>query len=502
MVLLTLGTGVGGGVIIDGRLYDGEHGVGAELGHSTLVFDGETCTCGRKGCAEAYISATALIKQAKAAAKLHPESLLARVELSARDVYDAMRSGDAVATEVVKQYEIFLGEVVVNMANIFRPETVLIGGGISGEGKSLTDRLEQYVRLHCFGGTQSFVSSVRTAKLGNRAGIVGAAALAFEKKASNTPLKMKPAYKDYIWGGSRLKSEYNKRTDTTPLAESWELSCHEDGASLIENGAFAGMALKNYIALNPSAVGKRFTGGTFPILIKLIDASKPLSVQVHPDDTYAQRVEGEAGKTEMWYIIDAQPGAFLYYGFKHAVTREEVEKCISDGTLTNILNAVPVKKGDSFFIESGTVHAIGAGILIAEIQQNSNTTYRLYDYNRLGVDGKLRPLDIQKALDVACLEPPHYPVGPTEQPKHLTDCTVTPLASCAYFHTELLKLRGCIRKTVDDESFKSLLCLDGQGAVLHLGKPFIFQKGDSLFLPAGIGSYNILGHANIICTTM
>ena len=147
----------------------------------------------------------------------------------------------------------------------------------------------------------------------------------------------------------------------------------------------------------------------FPVLIKLIDAARPLSVQVHPDDAYAQRVEGEPGKTEMWYVVDAQPGAQLYYGFQRELTREEAARRIADGTLTDVLNAVPVKAGDVFFIDAGTVHAIGAGILIAEIQQNSNTTYRVFDYGRLGADGKPRALHVEKALDVARLCPPERP---------------------------------------------------------------------------------------------
>lgn len=149
---------------------------------------------------------------------------------------------------------------------------------------------------------------------------------------------------------------------------------HKDGPSTIVNGPDAGRTLAEYAARHPACVGTRHTDGVFPVLIKLIDAARPLSVQVHPDDAYAQRVEGEPGKTEMWYVVDAQPGAQLYYGFQRELTREEAARRIADGTLTDVLNAVPVKAGDVFFIDAGTVHAIGAGILIAEIQQNSNTS--------------------------------------------------------------------------------------------------------------------------------
>ena len=501
VILLTLGTGVGGGVIIDGRIYEGVQGAGAELGHSLLVMDGYPCTCGRNGCNESYASATALCRQARQAAKEHPESLLARVPIDAKAVYDAMRTGDETAKAVVQRYETYLGETIVDMVNIFRPEMVLLGGGVSGEGKSLTGPLNEFVRLHCFGGEKSYVSRVETAALGNRAGVLGAAALCLQDGASALPMKLAPAFKNYLWGGERLKKEYGKQTDLTPLAESWELSCHKDGGSVIRNGPFAGKTLADYVSEHPGAVGADFSGGTFPVLIKLIDAARPLSVQVHPGDDYARRVEGEPGKTEMWYIVDAAPGAFLYYGFQHEISRAEAERRIADGTLTEVLNAVPVKQGDVFFIEAGTVHAIGAGILIAEIQQNSNTTYRMYDYNRRGADGRLRPLHVQKALDVAKLVPPEHAVGPAGAPVLLADCTVTKLADCPYFSVQLLDVSGCAQRHADSGSFHSLLCLSGRGAVLCGDEAVAFGKGDSLFLPAGTGDYQIAGSARLICTT-
>lgn len=315
------------------------------------------------------------------------------------------------------------------------------------------------------------------------------------------PVKLAPAFKDYLWGGERLKTEWGKRTDLQPLAESWELSAHRDGPSVVLNGPFAGQTFPAYLQANPSAAGGP-ADGLFPVLIKLIDAAKPLSVQVHPDDAYAQRVEGEPGKTEMWYIVDAQPGAFLYYGFKREASREEVERRIRDGTLAEILNDVPVHPGDVFFIEAGTLHAIGAGILIAEIQQSSNTTYRVYDYNRRGADGKLRPLHIQKALDVLRLAPPTRAVGPAGQPVRRAGCVETLLASCPYFTVSRLQVSGCAEGSVKEGSFQSLLCIEGKGALLYgEGGSLAFEKGDSLFLPAGFGAYRIDGAATLLATT-
>lgn len=206
-------------------------------------------------------------------------------------------------------------------------------------------------------------------------------------------LKLKPSCKDYIWGGSRLKKEYGIGYDGEVLAEAWELSCHPDGPSYIVNSRYAGKTLQQYI----DEEGKEVLGThcrrfrDFPILTKFIDAKDNLSIQVHPDNRYALKNEGQYGKTEMWYVMDAGKDAFLYYGFKKEISREEFARRIQEDTLLEVLNAVPVQKGDVLFIESGTIHAIGKNILIAEIQQNSNITYRVYDYGRVGKDEKKRP---------------------------------------------------------------------------------------------------------------
>ena len=184
------------------------------------------------------------------------------------------------------------------------------------------------------------------------------------------------------------------------------------------------------------------------------------------------------------------------------VTREEAARRIADGTLTDVLNAVPVKAGDVFFIDAGTVHAIGAGILIAEIQQNSNTTYRVFDYGRLGADGKPRALHVEKALDVARLCPPERPAGPMGKPEKNGDCTSTLLAKCGYFTARLLDVAGSAPLCADGESFHSLLCLSGSGAVICGGGAVPFAKGDSLFLPAGLGAYTIAGRAQLVLTTL
>ena len=213
-------------------------------------------------------------------------------------------------------------------------------------------------------------------------------------------LKLKPVFKDYIWGGNRLETDYGFQTGLEKTAEGWMLACHKDGMNTIEGGQFDGRTLQSVldeIGLEKIAGKNCMKFPYFPVLIKLIDAYDNLSIQVHPDDEYARRVENEFGKTEIWYVLDAIDNAELIYGFKESISADEFRKAIENNTLLDKLNSVKVHRGDLFFIEAGTVHAIGKGALIAEIQQNSNCTYRVYDYGRVGHDGKPRELHIDKA---------------------------------------------------------------------------------------------------------
>ncbi len=310
-------------------------------------------------------------------------------------------------------------------------------------------------------------------------------------------LKLKPSCKNYLWGGHRLAEEYGIEYEEDVLAEAWELSCHPDGPSYIVNGKYAGKTLEEFI----EAEGKDVLGShcrrfrDFPILIKFIDAKQNLSIQVHPNNRYALKNEGQYGKTEMWYIMDAKPGAFLYYGFKTEVSKEEFAKRIEEDSLLEVLNAVPVQKGDVLFIESGTIHAIGEGILIAEIQQNSNVTYRVYDYGRVGKDGKKRDLHIEKALAV------------TNRVPIVKDKSSYPhVADCDYFTVDKLNLDGTFMKkmegSVSEASFASILFLDGQGAITNNGETLSFKKGESFFLAAGSGNYTIEGSCDALVTTI
>ena len=302
-------------------------------------------------------------------------------------------------------------------------------------------------------------------------------------------VKLTAACKDYLWGGRRLIEEYNKEYDGERLAETWELSCHPDGPSTVTSGPDAGLTLPEYIQKH----GRRILGANcqifqeFPIIIKFIDAKKNLSIQVHPNNIDAMEREHQYGKSEMWYVLEAEPDAYLYYGFTHPISREEYRRRIEENTLEEVLNAVPVKKGDMFYIPAGTVHAICKGIVIAEIQQNSNVTYRVYDYGRLGADGKPRALHIDKAVEVSKLDLPctNYNFG-----GHLM--------RSAYFTVD--KLTAPCRTAADEESFTSILVLDGVGTVSCGADTIRCKKGDSLFVEADSGEVYIGGSLQVICT--
>ena len=309
------------------------------------------------------------------------------------------------------------------------------------------------------------------------------------------PVKLAPAFKEIIWGGNRLKDEYNKKSNLNNIAESWELTVRPDGMNTIVGGEYDGKTLEEYIKVNGESVISNVAQPFFPLLIKFIDAQDNLSVQVHPNDEYGLANANSLGKTEMWYIIDAKPGAQLVYGLKPNVTNDDFKKAIEDGKVEEKLNYVDVKKGDVFFIPSGLVHAIGSGILLAEIQQNSNITYRVYDYNRIGKDGKPRELHVNDALNVIVNRNEDEINKIRFSTNAKNDFT---LASCEYFNVEKHNIHGTCEFSTNVESFASLLCLDGNGKIVFNDEEFTFVKGDSYFIPANIASFFVEGNLEII----
>jgi mannose-6-phosphate isomerase len=317
-------------------------------------------------------------------------------------------------------------------------------------------------------------------------------------------LKLQPAFKDYIWGGTRLKTDYKFDTNLEKVAEGWMLSCHKDGENLVTNGKYKGKTLSEVIEAEGRDVlgenGKKFD--FFPILIKLIDAKDNLSVQVHPDNDYALRVEGEYGKTECWYVLDCDEGAELIYGFKKEISSDEFKKRVEDNTFLDVVNKVKVHKGDFFFIEAGTLHAIGKGILICEIQQNSNTTYRVYDYGRRDKDGNTRPLHTEKAIAVTKCEKPKYDIKPMGKEIRFDGATKQKLVGCDLFSVEKISINKDFSFDCDKSSFVSVIVLDGDGEIICGEEKMPLKKGDSVFISAGSGKTFLKGNLNIIKTTV
>lgn len=313
-------------------------------------------------------------------------------------------------------------------------------------------------------------------------------------------LKLLPVGKDYLWGGTRLRDEFGKNINMTPLAETWECSVHPDGLSVVANGEYRGLTLAEVLKDHSEYLGTKVADtGELPVLVKFIDAKKNLSVQVHPDDVYAKEHEGEKGKSEMWYVVDADENASIIYGFAHPVNAHILKKSLIAGDLDKHLQKVKVQKGEVFYVPAGTVHGIGAGTLMAEIQESSNVTYRVYDYNRVDKNGKKRELHFDKAVEVMDMG-----VTPDVKQKprmvhYYPGCSREIICYCKYFVTERIQITHGFSFSVLDESFQIILCLNGEGGLeTNEATPLRFRKGDCLFLPAGIGRCHILGRAEML----
>lgn len=320
------------------------------------------------------------------------------------------------------------------------------------------------------------------------------------------PFLLKPAAKDYLWGGTRLNDDFAKGIDLKPLAETWECSTHPDGPSIVASGEYKGKMLTEVLQEHDEYLGTHpKTKGELPILVKFIDAKQDLSVQVHPDDSYAMEHEnGQFGKTEMWYVMDAAKDSHLIYGLNLDTDKETLRQSIADGNIEKYLRKVKVEKDDLFYVKAGTIHAIGAGALIAEIQENSNLTYRLYDYNREDKNGKKRELHIDKALEVANLKASTEPVQPMRVLKYRPGCASELLCRCEYFevyrmliHTE--RCRDMVGYQSDSTSFRVLVCINGCGSiVMEDGEIIPFFKGDTIFFPANSVKVRLHGEAQFL----
>lgn len=304
------------------------------------------------------------------------------------------------------------------------------------------------------------------------------------------PIFLRPTGKDYLWGGTRLNDEFVKDIPMEPLAETWECSTHPDGPSYALGGEFDGQSLSEILKTHPDYLGTHPERGEgLPILIKFIDAKRDLSVQVHPTDDFAAVHEnGQRGKTEMWYVLDAAKDAKLVYGLNQDTDPEVLRKSIENGTVEKHLQRVSIVKNDVFFIEAGTIHAVGAGALIAEIQESSNLTYRLYDYDRVDKNGQKRPLHVEKALRAANLRSSAAPRQPMRVLRYRPGCASELLCRCKFFEVYRMLINTERRQKVtyraDSVSFRVLLCVDGCGTIRFGDSIHDLYKGDCVFFPA------------------
>ncbi|MCR5032464.1 MAG: hypothetical protein K6A92_06355 [Lachnospiraceae bacterium] len=315
-------------------------------------------------------------------------------------------------------------------------------------------------------------------------------------------VRLRPHIEERLWGGTRLMSEFGKELNHDLIAESWELSAHPAGESVIASGKYTGLTFTQYLdKLGKEAWGWKCSHlNRFPILVKLIDSADNLSVQVHPDDEYALIHENEYGKNEMWYICDAAPDAAVYCGLKEPMSEAEVRKHVQDQTITDYLKRVPVKKGDSIFVKAGTIHAIGGGITLCEIQQSSNITYRMYDFGRVDKDGKPRELHLDKALEAACLEGGEAIYQDFERLDKGDEFSEQIIGRCKYFECRKYDIHTAMKLQVDDASFVTMTVIEGNALVKGIYNQVELHKGDSAFIPAGGQNVMLEGECEVVLT--
>jgi len=316
-------------------------------------------------------------------------------------------------------------------------------------------------------------------------------------QAKMYPLQFDPILKERIWGGEKLKTEFNKPIVSDVTGESWELSTVSGDVSVISNGEYKGKSLTELIKSFPEEIlgteAYKKYGTEFPLLFKFLDARDDLSIQVHPNDELAKKRHNSFGKTEMWYVMQADENARIIVGFKEKSSKEEYLEKLEEKSILSILKEVPVKKGDVFFLETGTIHAIGAGIVIAEIQQTSDITYRVYDWDRVDAEGKSRELHIELALDAI-----NYNTTETKKEYSEEINVSNEMVNCPYFITSYLPIRGEAKVVKKHDSFMVYMCMEGNVSLEYNEEKWSYKKGDTILIPAALKSYNLAGEGVLL----
>ncbi|MFC0212309.1 mannose-6-phosphate isomerase, class I [Paenibacillus chartarius] len=498
-VYVTISTGIGAGIYMHGQLVTGSTGNAGDAGHIVIDPAAGRCSCGQDGCWEFVASGTAIARQASA--KLERP-------VTAEEAFALASQGDKQMLEVYETAFRQVGVGCVTLINLLDPDKIIIGGGVSKVGDVLFREVARYVEKNALNpsGRQT---PVVPAALGQDAGLIGAAALLHIGKAqgegnqnsSIEPIFLQPVFQERIWGGTKLKEGFGYDIPSPHTGECWAVSAHPNGQSIVRNGRFQGKTLGELWVQHRelfSAPGTTDAEAPFPLLIKILDASDDLSVQVHPDDEYAAINEhGELGKTECWYILDAEPDAEIIFGHR-AQTKEQLVDYIRSGNWSDLLTRVKVKAGDFYYIPSGTLHALGKGIVVLETQQSSDTTYRVYDYNRVGPDGKLRELHLDKAIEVTSV--PHVPAETHTASEVYEDCTRTTYIRNSFFTVQRWEIAGTASFASEDR-FLIASVVSGTGAIDCGDALFALRKGDHFLLPRNLGPYRISGRLELIVSS-
>ena len=500
VMMITFGTGIGTAVISEGKLLTGSNFSGGNLGGHILVRSGgRKCTCGARGCLEAEASGWALPIIAKEHLLFSTSSLKNEAVIGFKEMLEHAEQGDECAIDLRRHCFQIWGEALVSYIHLFDPSRIILGGGLMNSANLALPRLERTIKEMTW--THGKGLELVQAQHPDNAGILGAAALFKEEDKAYYPLTFEQVYKPTIWGGELLQKLPRTLPESSmPIGESWEIVDRPDDQSCVVTGPLAGKSLRELIQADPEGIvgDGHQADQPFPLLMKIIDAGQDLSLQVHPDEETCKHIEGAEPKTEMWYVLDHKPDAEILTGIQEGVSAEQFRKSVNDPNVKDLMHSYTSEQGQSFFIKATTMHAIGGGNLIYEVQQNSDTTYRVSDWGRVDKDGNPRELHVDQAM--ACLE---HTLGKKKPGAHrIMPLAFTPLthnselkrrqlALCEHFHVEEIEFEGAITLPVNTGTFQTVYAVDSDLRIECGEKSYDVKHGQTCLIPAKCGECTV-----------
>lgn len=496
IMMITFGTGIGTAVISNGELLSGSNFSGGNLGGHILVRSGgRKCTCGARGCLEAEASGWALPLIAKEHLLFNSSSLKDEPVIDYKTMLTHAENGDECAIDLRRHCFQIWGEALVSYIHLFDPSRIILGGGLMNSAELVLPRFNRIIKEMSW-SHGSGLELVKAAQPDN-AGILGAGALFKDIEESYYPLTFDEVYKTAIWGGKLLKKLPRDLPKTSiPIGESWEIVDRPDDQSHVQNGPLAGKTLRELIEKDPEGIvgyGHQ-ADQPFPLLMKIIDAGQALSLQVHPDEETCKHIVDAEPKTEMWYVLDHNADAEILTGIKDGVSTEQFYKSVNDPKVKELMYSYASEQGQSFFIKATTMHAIGGGNLIYEVQQNSDTTYRVSDWGRVDKSGKSRELHVDQAM--TCL---HHSLGDVRPNSHqIQALNFTPLsfnselkrrqlAMCDYFQVEEIEFEGSLTLPSNIGTFQTIYAVDSDLQLECNGHIYHIKHGQTCLIPAKCG---------------